>query len=400
MSTPAAGPGDRPWDTCTLVLLPMSDLLPIHFLDGPHGTRVAYAVHGSGPLLVCPPWWISHLEADWGHPPLRRFFERLGRTHTVLRYDRPGAGLSVGGEEAASLATEIAVLEAVLDHVEADRAAIFAVSCAGPPALCFAAAQPRRVARLALYGSYVTGSDVGPPEVFDAFCSLVDAHWGLGSEALANLLNPGLAGGELRALGRRQRTAADAGTACRQLRMTYALDASERVSAVSCPTLVIHRKGDRTIPLAAGRKLAAALPGCSLVTLDGAAHLPWDGEEDVVAVLEAFLTSTPLAAAVEAAEPSGAGVRHDRDNRQLRVDGERRPLTPLEHGLLCYLVDHEDSVVSRDEALRDVWQQPFAGSNVVDAVVLSLRRKLQPYAAAIETVTGHGYRLKSGTVGR
>lgn len=295
-----------------------------------------------------------------------------------------------------SLASEIAVLAAMLDHLAAASAAIFAVSCAGPPALCFAAERPERVSRLALYGSYAVGSDIGPPEVFDAFCSLVGAHWGLGSQLLANVLHPALAAGNLRELGRRQRAAADSALACRLLRMTYELDASDAVTEVTCPTIVIHRQGDRTIPLEAGRKLAAGLPGSSLVTLDGDAHLPWEGEDDVAPVLEAFLTSAPLAAGRAAGAP-GSGVRHDRDNRELVVDGKRRPLTPLEHGLLCYLADREGSVVTRDDALRDVWQQPFAGSNVVDAVVRTLRRKLEPYSAAIETVTGHGYRLKSGT---
>lgn len=381
----------------------MPPLLPIRFLDAPHGARVAYAVHGSGPLLICPAWWVSHLEADWDYPPFRRFFERLGQSHTVVRYDRPGSGLSAGGGESSSLATETAVLAAVFDHLEAERdgvgsAALFAVSCAGPPALAFAAAHPERVSRLAFYGSYAVGSDLGPPQVFEAFCSLVDAHWGLGSQLLANVLQPALAGGDLRELGRRQRAAAAPAVACRLLRMTYGLDASDALAEVTCPTIVIHRKGDRAIPLEAGRKLAAGLPGSSLVTLDGDAHLPWEGAEDVAPVLEAFLAAAPLAAATAVAA-RGSGVHHDRDNRELVVDGERRPLTPLEHGLLCYLAERAGSVVTRDDALRDVWQQPFAGSNVVDAVVRTLRRKLEPYSDAIETVTGHGYRLKSGAGG-
>lgn len=372
----------------------MPDPLPIRFLDGPHGARIAYAIHGSGPLLICPAWWVSHLEADWRDPRFRRFFERLSRTHTLVRYDRPGAGLSVGGGESGSLAAEVAVLAAVFDHLRVDRAALLAISCAGPPAVCFAATSPHLVSRLAFYGSYATGSDIGPPEVFEAFCSLVESDWGIGSEALANVLHPAHAGGDLRNLGRRQRASADPALACRLLRMTYRMDASDRVGDVSCPALVVHRKGDRTIPLEAGRRLAARLPGSSLVTLDGAAHLPWEGDEDVASVLESFLGREPFAAGP--IRIAGSGVRHDRDNRELLVDGERRSLTPLEHGLLCYLRDRRDTVVSRDEALREVWRQPFAGSNVVDAVVRTLRRKLGPYAAAIETVTGHGYRMRSG----
>jgi DNA-binding response OmpR family regulator len=49
------------------------------------------------------------------------------------------------------------------------------------------------------------------------------------------------------------------------------------------------------------------------------------------------------------------------------------------------------SVVTRDELLREVWKQPFGGSNVVDVVVRGLRRKLGDNDWVIGTVKGHGY---------
>ncbi len=83
----------------------------------------------------------------------------------------------------------------------------------------------------------------------------------------------------------------------------------------------------------------------------------------------------------------------DDATRGLRIAGRRVPLTRLEFGVLRYLRDHPDQVIGRDELLREVWRQQFGGSNVVDAVVKSLRRKLGPCAAAIATETGHGYRF-------
>ncbi len=47
--------------------------------------------------------------------------------------------------------------------------------------------------------------------------------------------------------------------------------------------------------------------------------------------------------------------------------------------------------MTRDELLQEVWKQPFGGSNVVDVVVRSLRRKLGANAGVIGTVKGHGY---------
>jgi DNA-binding response OmpR family regulator len=67
--------------------------------------------------------------------------------------------------------------------------------------------------------------------------------------------------------------------------------------------------------------------------------------------------------------------------------------------VLQHLSSHPDRVVGRDELLREVWRQQFGGSNVVDAVVRSLRKKLGPYAGAIATITGHGYRFAAPGTG-
>jgi hypothetical protein len=80
--------------------------------------------------------------------------------------------------------------------------------------------------------------------------------------------------------------------------------------------------------------------------------------------------------------------------RQLVLDGRRVDLTRLEFEVLNYLLQYEGKVVARGSLLRDVWGSPHVGSNVVDAVVRTLRKKLGERAAAIETVRGVGYRLR------
>ena len=86
----------------------------------------------------------------------------------------------------------------------------------------------------------------------------------------------------------------------------------------------------------------------------------------------------------------------DEEARELTVAGVRTALTPLEFSLFSHLREREGRTVSRTELLHEVWSTDYAGgSNVVDAVVRSLRGKLGPGAAAIETVRGSGYRLRS-----
>ena len=82
--------------------------------------------------------------------------------------------------------------------------------------------------------------------------------------------------------------------------------------------------------------------------------------------------------------------------RELSVQGERVALTPLEFGLLAHLRGREGRAVARHELLAEVWGTEFTGgSNVVDAVVRSLRQKLGPAAPVVETVRGSGYRLRA-----
>ncbi|HSJ43789.1 MAG TPA: winged helix-turn-helix domain-containing protein [Euzebyales bacterium] len=70
-------------------------------------------------------------------------------------------------------------------------------------------------------------------------------------------------------------------------------------------------------------------------------------------------------------------------------------LTPLEFEVVHYLREREGTPVSRQEMLGDIWgYDTIIGSNVVDAVVVGLRRKLDRHADLIETVRGVGYRFR------
>jgi len=61
---------------------------------------------------------------------------------------------------------------------------------------------------------------------------------------------------------------------------------------------------------------------------------------------------------------------------------------------VSYLHQRRGSVVERSALLRDVWGYDYAGgSNVIEANVRSLRRKLGDRAGSIETVRGLGYRF-------
>jgi DNA-binding response OmpR family regulator len=81
--------------------------------------------------------------------------------------------------------------------------------------------------------------------------------------------------------------------------------------------------------------------------------------------------------------------------RQIVIGGQRVDLTRLEFELLDYLYQRQGKVVDRSNLLRDVWGYSHVGSNVIDTVVRSLRKKLGERASMIETVRGRGYRLRA-----
>lgn len=82
------------------------------------------------------------------------------------------------------------------------------------------------------------------------------------------------------------------------------------------------------------------------------------------------------------------------EGRELIVDGQPVGLSPLEFGVMHYLWQWTGKAVSRVDLLEEVWGYEYdGGRNVVDSVIRSLRKKLNHHAAAIETVTGLGYRF-------
>jgi pimeloyl-ACP methyl ester carboxylesterase/DNA-binding CsgD family transcriptional regulator len=256
------------------------------------GRRIAYATVGEGPPLVLPAFWISHVGEDWRYPSFRRFVESLARGRCVVRYDRLGTGLSDRDRPAETLTLdyEVELLSALVDAFGFDRAALFGSSAGGPLGVAYAARCPERVERLVLYGTFASGTSIGTPETQAAMVDLVRASWGLGSRVLADVFGPSASASERRELAAIQRTAATAATAARLIEFMYACDVREFLSTLAVPTLVVHREGDRAIPVRHARELAALIPGAELVLLPGDAHPPWHGDSDaVLAAVAEFL---------------------------------------------------------------------------------------------------------------
>ena len=255
------------------------------------GKRIAYATVGEGPLLLFSARWVSHLEEEWEDPSARSFFEELAGTHRVVRYDRLGAGLS--DRELAGPPTtesEAQALATVLEACGGQPAIVFSCSCAGLATARFANAAPDRVRKVVFFAGYVSRTDV--PEVTRR--SLVEfarLNWPLAAQMFSGLINPHGSGAEIAALSRHLRHSAAADVAAAFLELELTADVRPYLPGVTAPALVLHRRGDRTVPIGHGRELASLLPNARFVALPGDSHVPWmDEQRELHRALAGFLT--------------------------------------------------------------------------------------------------------------
>jgi pimeloyl-ACP methyl ester carboxylesterase/DNA-binding CsgD family transcriptional regulator len=242
------------------------------------GTPIRFAVTGTGPVAIYVPGWVSHLELGWALPPERQFYEGLAADRTLVRYDRPGCGLSGATDRADVVDLELEVLQLVATAVGVDRFDLIGASFGAPLAVKWAARHPESVSRLVLYGGWVQGSAVATPAVREHILGLVDQHWGFASDVLTEIFAPDADAGFRALFSRYQRESASAATARRLLAQCYAIDVAADLPRISTPTSVIHRKDDRAVPIAEGERLAAGIKGATLTALAGRTHVPFVGD--------------------------------------------------------------------------------------------------------------------------
>jgi pimeloyl-ACP methyl ester carboxylesterase/DNA-binding CsgD family transcriptional regulator len=338
------------------------------------GRPMAYAVVGSGPALVLPALWVSHLELEWTMGAFRSFVAALARGRTVIRYDRLGTGLSDpdGGPAELTIDAEVRALETLMDALGLESAALLGISWGGSTAAAFTARRPERVIALAVVGACASGEGIAPPALRDALVSTVRAHWGAGSRMLADVWLPGADAYLRDDFARLQQAAASPEVAAATLEAVYGTDIRDALASVRAPALVVHRRGDRAMPFALGRDLAARIPGARLVALDGDVHPPWLGDSRaVLRALDDFLPADPSAARA-AAPPPAAGTAAPPAPRGASGDG---PLTDRELAVL--------RLVAEGLSDAEIGERLVVSPHTVHRHVANIRSKLrQPSRAA------------------
>jgi len=289
----------------------------IRFCTAPDGARLAYTTHGHGPPLVRVATWLTHLELDWGSPLWRHWLDRLGESHTVLRYDERGCGLSDAEAGDPSVGTWVGDLEAVIDAAGLERFALLGVSQGAAIAVAYAARHPERVSDLVLYGGYARGRRLrGQREQEEALVAAIRAGWTTDDPAFRHVFSmlflPHGTPAQMAWYDELLRTTTAPGAAVRLFEARGGLDVTAAARRIAARTLVIHARGDRVVPAEEGRLLATLIPDARLVVLDSANHILLADEpawEHFVSAFRGFLGPSGAPAPAPSASAAGLSAR-------------------------------------------------------------------------------------------
>jgi class 3 adenylate cyclase/pimeloyl-ACP methyl ester carboxylesterase len=277
----------------------VTDTPETHYTRSADGTNLAYQVSGDGPLdLVFDHASAVPMDALSEDPGFVRVRRRLGTFSRTLWFDARGLGASEG-DSRDFLAGKIfgADVAALLDAVGLEQPAILGGGVHGPAAIHFAVNHPQRVSALVLLNSYAhfVREDDYPwgfaRQDLDRRVAAIRELWGKG-ESLEIVAPSRLADERFRAwYARSMRFGAGPDQAAARVRASYEADVRALLPSVSIPTLVLHREGNRHIPLGAGRYLAEHIPNAKFVVLPGDDYLFFVGDTDaLVDEIEEFLT--------------------------------------------------------------------------------------------------------------
>lgn len=275
----------------------------IHFRDvGPRDAPVIVLVHGYSASLHTWESWVSNLRRDY----------------RVISLDLPGHGLSGCSEfEDIGIAQFTTAIDHLADTLGVDKFTLVGSSMGGHAAWAYALAHPEKLDALVLVDAAgwldEPGENANEPLIFKLLRNPL-ARTLIRDLDMKSLIRSGLEKSFVDATlvtdEMVDRYAALARAPChRDALLNLAstipdvLASDELLAGITAPTLIMHGDGDNLVPLAHGRKFAAAIPGSVLKIYPDTGHIP---QEEVPAEsvqdLRAFLSGLSEQTVVEEAE--------------------------------------------------------------------------------------------------
>ena len=268
----------------------------IRYATAEDGCKIAYAVSGNGPPLLRLAYYPTHLELEWQSKVERPFFERLMQTHTLIRIDQRGSGLSDIDITDFSVARTVRDAKAVLDALGIDRAAVIGESSGGMIAAAFAASYPAHVSHVITIGGYVDGRSRRGNDIDDAIMTMAQAGWETpGSAFMTGYLSvyfPSVPQELLLDWANMMQKSCrvENEVAGRSFFNNHSI--APELGKVEAPTLVVHSRDDAVHPLSEGQKMARGIPAAELMVMESRNHVPIHIEpswENMMQAISAFL---------------------------------------------------------------------------------------------------------------
>lgn len=214
--------------------MPVAELEPV---------PIYYELHGHGPPLVVIPGTGTDTRV---FAPLVR---DLAAHFSVLVFDPRGAGQSGKPDVPYTVLDMADDAAALMDHLGWSNASVLGYSLGGRIALALALARRDLVGRLVLAAT----------SAWSPAMKVGSRRW-LVFRVLARVPLP-------RSVDPQPRW-----SQARQLAASRAVDLRDRLGELAVPTLVVHGRGDRMVPLRLAEELRDGIPGARLSVLEGS-HL-------------------------------------------------------------------------------------------------------------------------------
>jgi pimeloyl-ACP methyl ester carboxylesterase len=271
------------------------------------GLSIAYQVFGEGATdMLIVPGIISHLDADWEDPAHARLRRHLAQHFRVIVFDKRGQGLSDRFEGAPTLEQRMDDVRAVMHAAGSRKAVLFAQSDGGAMGLLFTATHPAAVERLVLWGTaarFSSAPDYPHRPPLDLSLKRIAEIWG--TPAAVALFAPSRVDDAdyCERMARYMRQVASPSAVCRLVELNGLIDVRPILPQIRRPTLILQRRGDRSMSCANGRYLADHMRAAIYTELPGEDHLAWEGDADaVVDAIVHFAGATALPRADEGEE--------------------------------------------------------------------------------------------------
>jgi class 3 adenylate cyclase len=257
------------------------------YAQKPDGISLAYQVFGDGPVdLVLPMTGGVAIDLAWDEPGFQAGFEQMASFCRVVTVDSRGFGSSsrMSPNSVAAVETWSDDFGTVMDAAGVEKAAILGWGEITPGAMFFTATHPERVTSMVLvnaYARYLRSAECrwGLPEAMvDAYCAQIRQLWGTG--AVTELRDPSFikSNDDRRRWARMERLGASPDVAEAVVKSVLCSDVTDVLPAISTPTLVIARRGDRHVRHEHAGYLASRIPGASKIVLPGEDHTPFAGD--------------------------------------------------------------------------------------------------------------------------